>query len=407
VIEKVRWRRFRLVAVGGMLAAGMALSVTGCFSSAGSDEQSAICPSAAAGADGAGAAPAGIALVGENRLVRVSLESGRVEAERTLPVGGIPSSGAAAVLLRLPGQLLVQPQTSGGVLVLVRRGPGGRDEILAVNPITLRTGCRYPLKRGVRYRGLAVGASGRIYAYGYGEGDREGRVAAVLTTLEPGGRQRPVTETVRRATNDWLPYWGTVSPDERHAALSYHGSDTTGADWLDAAGGGFRRCRSGGFGIGCVAEVHGAVAPYGAGFIATTGSGLVEVSWNGRVERLPVRPRNVHLMDFVLDASRGLAYVSSCGNRPTIQRLDLARMRVRKVASGGFCGLPLAVYGDRFLVLAASPVDAAGYPEAPVGRLRVLDLRRPGSGVPVRVPGTPQDAIALDAGAASRQRPHP
>jgi hypothetical protein len=204
--EELRCRQFRLIAAVVVLAGGTALGASGCFSSAGSVDQSAICPSAAVGADGAGAAPAGIALVGENRLVRMSLESGRVQAERRLPTGGTPTSGAAAALLRLPGQLLVQPHAAGGVLVLVRRGPGGRDEILAVNPTSLRTRCRYPLERGVRYRGLAVGASERIYAYGYREGNREGMAAAVLTTLEPGGRQSPVTETVRPATNDWLPY---------------------------------------------------------------------------------------------------------------------------------------------------------------------------------------------------------
>jgi hypothetical protein len=245
----------------------------------------------------------------------------------------------------------------------------------------------------VRYRGIAVGSSGRIYAYGYREGSDPQKVAAVLTTLPPGGRPRPVTETVRPPNSDWLPYWGTVAPDERHVVLSYHGSDTTGADWLDAAGNRLRRCPSVRGGFVCVGEVHGAVAPYGAGFLATDGSGMLEVDWNGRIDRLPVKPQNVHLMDFALDGSRGLVYVSSCGSRPTIQRLDLAEMQVTAVP----CGLPLAVYEDRFLVFAASPVDESGVPEAPVGGLRVLDLRHPGPAVRVRLSGIPQDAIALGA----------
>jgi hypothetical protein len=145
-------------------------------------------------------------------------------------------------------------------------------------------------------------------------------------------------------------------------------------------------------------EVHGAVEPYDAGFLAADGKGLIEVRLDGHVDILPVRPRSVHLMDFVLDAPRRLAYVSSCGNRPAIQRLDLARMRVTEVPSGRFCGMPLTVYEDRFLVIGAVPVDAPNIVEPPVGPLRVLDLRHPGPGVRVRLAGTPQDAIALSTG---------
>lgn len=360
-------------------------------------EQGDLCPGSPAATHGAGAAPAAIALLAENQLARIALGSGRVEAERRLTVGGARNSGTTAPLLQLPGQLLVQPRTDGPVLVLVRRGPGGRDEVMAVDPVTLDTRCRYPLERGVRYRGIAVGSTGRIYAYGYRERSDEKKVAAVLSTLQPGKRPRRVTETVRRPNSDWLPYWGAVAPDERHVALSYHGSNTTGADWLEVARNGFQRCPSIGRRAACVAEVHGAVAPYGAGFLATTGDGMVEVGWNGHVDPLPVRPRNVHLMDFAFDAARGLVYVSSCGERPAVQRLDLAEMRVTLVPSGRFCGLPLAVEEDRFLVMASSPVDEAGFPEAPVGPLRVVDLRHPGPGVPVRLSGTPQDAIALPA----------
>jgi hypothetical protein len=89
-------------------------------------------------------------------------------------------------------------------------------------------------------------------------------------------------------------------------------------------------------------------------------------------------------------------YVSSCGKRPAIQRLDLAKMRVTETSSGSFCGAPFAVYGDRYLVLATSRPDATGIqPEVPT-ELRVLNLRHPGPGVPVPDRGTPQDAIAIE-----------
>jgi hypothetical protein len=125
---------------------------------------------------------------------------------------------------------------------------------------------------------------------------------------------------------------------------------------------------------------------------------LLEVGWNGRVvERLPGWPRLVHLMDFALDTSRRLAYVSTCGDRPAIRRLDLATKRVETVPTGRFCGAALAVYGDRYLVLAAGRVDKAGFPPLPSPELRVIDLRHPGPGTLVSDFGVPQDAIALGA----------
>jgi len=379
----------------GLLAIGLAVTASGCFSSEGSsEERAALCPDSAAATRGAGAAPAGLALLGENHLVRISLRRGRVEAERRLPSGGLTETGTGAPLVRLPGQLLVQPRNSGPVAVLTRRAPAGRDEVMAVDPVTLETRCRYSLERGVLYRGIAVGSSGRIYAYGYREGGDEKKAAAVLTTLEPGRRPRLMSMTVRPADSDWWPYWGTVSSDERHVVLSYHGS-TSGADFLDAVGDRFRRSPCARRGFLCVGEVHGAIEPYGAGFLAADGQGLIEVRLNGRVDVLPVKPGDVHLMDFVLDAPRGLAYVSSCGNRPEIQRLDLAKMRVTEVPSGHFCGMPLAVYDDRFLIIGASRVNAPDVTEPPTGPLRVLDLRHPGPGIPVRLSGTPQDAIAI------------
>ena len=64
--------------------------------------------------------------------------------------------------------------------------------------------------------------------------------------------------------------------------------------------------------------------------------------------------------------------------------------------SGRFCGAALAVYEDRYLVLAAGQVDEAGFPPARSTELRVLDLRHPGPGTQVSDFGVPQDAIAVN-----------
>ena len=138
---------------------------------------------------------------------------------------------------------------------------------------------------------------------------------------------------------------------------------------------------------------RGAVEPFGAGFLATTGSDVVEVGWDGDiVRRLQVKAHLVHLMNFALDAGRSLLYVSSCGRRPAIHRLDLERGGLRVLPSGGFCGEPLAVYGDRFLVLAAAHVDEAGV-AGDIEGLRLVDLEHPGGGK--HLPGSvlSQDAL--------------
>jgi hypothetical protein len=378
-----------------MVAIAAGLVTAGCSSSDDTDELSALCPPREAVATGADAKPAAIALFGDGRLARFSLRSGKVEAARRVPIREPPSADPAAPFLQVPGQLLVQPEGAQVVLVLVRRAAGARDEVLAVDPASLRTRCRYPLSRGVRYRGIDVGDSGRIYAFGYREGRDPTKLAAILTTREPRRGARPVTKTVRPPDSGWFPYWGAVSSDERHLVLSYHGS-ATGADVLDASGKPARLCPSPERRYVCVAEVHGAVEPYRAGFLGTDGEGMLDVGWNGGVDILPVRPRNVHLMDFALDEPRGLVYVSSCAKRPAVQRLDLTEMHVTEISSGAFCGAPFAVYEDRYLVLATSRLHATGIqPEVPT-ELRVLDLRHPGPGVPVPDHGTPQDAIAIE-----------
>jgi hypothetical protein len=120
---------------------------------------------------------------------------------------------------------------------------------------------------------------------------------------------------------------------------------------------------------------------------------MLQVAWDGDVvRRLSVRAGRVHLMDFALDSGRSLLYVSSCGTHPAIHRLDLAEGGLRILPSGRFCGAPLAVFGDRYLALAASPVDEEGIPGVP-DSVRLLDLADPGAGKRVPGAGVPQDAL--------------
>jgi hypothetical protein len=324
------------------------------------------------------------------RVVRISLPSGRVEAERRLGPrlrrARLGEPGASE--LSFSGQLLAAGREGRTVYVLVRHGE--RDHVAVLDARSLEPRRRYRLARGIHYAGIALGRSGRIYAYG-ARRVAEGRSVPAITILDPA-RATVATRSVRgRKDRDWTVHAGTPSADERRFMLTYHGGDTTGADWLELAPGGHRRCQSRESDKACIFEIHGGVDRYRGGFLATTGSHVVEVSRAGRlVRRLPLMPRNVHLMDFALDRSH--LYVSSCGKRPAILRLDLARDRVRAMRSGRFCGAPFAV-GAGYLVMSADRVVHGHAGDNP--RLRLIDLAVAGAGVPVRHRGRPLDAVVV------------
>jgi hypothetical protein len=341
------------------------------------------------------------------RLLRVSLPDGAVEAERELgprvrsPKLGTPESAA----LIATGSVLAGGPGGRTVLALARQRTGAPQAVEVIDAATLKTRCRFPLERGVTYGGLTVGRSGRIYAYGFREDRRASSRnwvagAAVVTTLDSAGGALIDTYMVRRPRKgrgpqrDWWPYSAAVSGDERRLVVTYHGGTTTGADWVDLSGDAGRRCASHPPRRACVFAVHGSVEAFGRGFVATTGKDMIELAADGRmVRRLPVKTRHDHLMDFALDADRSLLYVSRCGMRPVIRRVDLTRDRQSSLPSGRVCGAPLAV-GGGMLVLNGGRVGRSGYPEGKL-RLRLVDLEHPGDGVLVRRQGRPQDAVVV------------
>jgi hypothetical protein len=326
------------------------------------------------------------------RVVRISLPGGRIEAERELGPRlrrarlGAPGAGE----LSFSGQLLAAGPDGRTVYALVRQGE--RDYVEALDATSLEPRGRYPLARGIHYTGMTLGRSGRIYAYGTRR-VAVGRSVPTITVLAPDGAIIANHSVPGRTDRDWYVQAGTPSADERRFMVTYHGGDTTGADWVDLAPGALRRCESRESDKACIFEVHGGVEPYRDGFLATTGSRVVEISRDGRiVRRLRLEPRNVHLMDFALNRSH--LYGSSCGKRPAILRLDLARDRVQTMRSGRFCGAPFAV-GAGFLVISADRVRYGYAGDAP--RLRVIDLADPGAGVPVPHRGRPLDAVIVGA----------
>ena len=363
--------------------------------------------------------PAMIALLDGNRLVRISLPGGAIEAERRLEARapGRPVDERDSFRLEAPtGPSLATAPDGKTVVALIRRPASEGDRVAVIDARNLRVRCSHPLVKGVRHTGLLLGRSGKFYAYGNRSTGLPGRWDAVLTIGDARTGRRARTQTLRKAAargepargaKDWYVYWAALSADERRLVLSYHGGDTTGGDWfrisrrlrVSAGDVGERRCLRR-FDGACppgwtdIGWLHGAVAPVGTGFLGTAGSNfLLELDRRGReTGRVRVRASHNHLMDFALAAHRRLAYVSGCGRRPIIERLDLARNRQEILRSGPFCGRPLAVHGDRSLLIDAIPVSNLGYPRTTPPQLRLFDLERPGAGRPI-----PRSSGALDA----------
>jgi hypothetical protein len=189
--------------------------------------------------------------------------------------------------------------------------------------------------------------------------------------------------------------------------VSYHGGDTTGADSFRVSPGSGvfgeapqRRCPAAVPPSRCPSDrtdiglAHGAVTAARAGFVAATGGHtMLRLDRRGReTGRLHLKGQLGHLMDFEIDAGRRLLYVSACDARPGILRVELGRGRRKSVDSGDFCGPPLAVHADRFLLFNAARVDRSGWRGFRSEELRLLDFRRPGAGRPI-----PRSARALDA----------
>jgi hypothetical protein len=343
-----------------------------------------------------------IALLGDDRLLRISLPGAEIERERRLP-------GSSA-------RRLATGPDARTVLALVRER--GRDSIAVIDPATLQTRCSRRLDRGIRYSGLVLGRSGRFYAYGSRPAEVPRRFDAVLTVGDLRTGRLAGSHTLREAARgrwrgtgtDWNVYDAALSPDERRVVVSYHGHDTTGADQFHISPGSDispsgrakrlcarrpRWCRTPG--VVDVGWVHGAVAALGTGFVAAAAeAGVLELDRNGRETRRSRVRTQSHLMEFVLDEARSRVYVSACGRRPAIHRLELARRGHETLRSGRVCGAPLAIHDGRFLILAASRVGRRGYTELQrPPRLRIIDLERPGAGQPVPGADEPVDAVAL------------
>ncbi len=319
-------------------------------------------------------APAGeraFALLADNRLLQLELPGGKVIARRVL--------GPKLRERVSPGRMLA---LGGSRVYALVRTTAGTDSIAVVDARGTRLRARYPLEPDVRYRGILL-VQDRLYAFG----GRYGRIVvtdptevreqdALVTTLDVGSGRVLGTTTVRPA--DGRAWWilsGTATPDGSRIALSYHGFNTTGADWLEVTPDGLRRCSvpSPFPSSGCIG-LHGMIEPYGKGWIGATGEEfLLEFDESGReLRQLHSGLRNEHLMNFAFTANgKGLLVLGSCSySRGGLRRVSLVT-GTSTLVRRGFCGEGLAVGHSALVVIRNESVVAVSTSPA------VLEFRRP------------------------------
>jgi outer membrane protein assembly factor BamB len=336
---------------------------------------------AAPAAGGQAATSSAFVVLADNVLLRLELPSGRVAGRRVLGARS-PSRFADA------RHAIAIDRASMRVLVLASGARGRPDSIVIVHPRTLAVRARFRLDRGVDYRGVLFARStGLLYAYGSRKGrfvdpqTKFGEYAAVVTVLRASDGRILARWTVRPANRlEWWTYWAVFSADERRLILSYHGSNTTGADVLTLTGTRFAPCaptrtvfpRS-----GCSGDVHGMAEPYGEGFVAATGgTRVVVLDERGEVVRRVRTGLQTHHMDFALSGDGRLFGIGPCGKIGGLWAVDLAAgttVRLRPArGSTRLCGSRVIAAGGRLFV--ATGAGAPPFETIPTAVL-ILDER--------------------------------
>ncbi len=113
---------------------------------------------------------------------------------------------------------------------------------------------------------IGLGSDDRLIALG-NRSASEKKNAALYTVIDPAGGSQ--THVVRPPRNDWFVESGAVAESGQSLVLTYHGSDTTGADLVQLDGAENKPTS--------VPSVHGSALATADSFIATTGSSLIRI----------------------------------------------------------------------------------------------------------------------------------
>ena len=276
------------------------------------------------------------------------------------------------------GSFLALGRDGGRLFVLSPPGvdddTGGRS-LAVLDPVTLRRLGSVALPDGLVVRSIQVGPrTGRLYVSGNSGAVRTPGGASVCVG-EPAASPRWRCAVLRRPGRlHWLVLDTSLSPDERRLVVSYHGSDTTGADWVATAT--LARCqvRSADARATCL-SLHGRASFLTADrLLATTGEGpLLELSLAGaRVGEWELGLAGNHVMEFAISPEgTHAAAVGPCGYRGG---LSLVNLRAGTVSVHGY---PDTLCADRITFLDARTVALARnrfpVPQGLPARLDVVD----------------------------------
>lgn len=260
---------------------------------------------------------------------------------------------------------------SGRLVVLSPRA--GRP-IAVVDLERRRVVARGQLPRGLVGRAIVVGPrTRRIYVVarrGHARRTRFGgtRSDAVLVILEADLKRRITSGVIRAsAGHDWAPFAAGISSNERWLAVSYHGDDTTGLDFVDTKRSPRATCpKAMDPDHACIPAVHGDVEFVRDNFAATSGSErLLAITLRGAVRQWNTRLVDSHVTALVVDLSADAVYsVAQCGYAGGLSRVKLSSGTATLLAAprqSRVCGAQIAlIAGGDTLVTAGSSGAAAG-----------------------------------------------
>jgi hypothetical protein len=227
------------------------------------------------------------------------------------------------------GNLIVR--TRQGFAALVGHSKPAPDELVLVDPVSLKVMRRLKLPRKVVFRQVAVDPS-RQRLIVVGNARRDHRVVAVTVADDFRTSTRP--RLLRRsAAGAFRVNTLSVSPDGARLLVSYHGTNTTGADLFSLPS--WNRCGRAPARAGCILTAHGQASFVGTQIIATTGTPPALEGFNGlrRTWRVALTPSNAHVLTFAV--AGGFLYVpGGCDYPRGIWKLDVRMKSVRHFYSG-------------------------------------------------------------------------
>ena len=313
--------------------------------------------------------PALVALLANRRLVEVGVASGKVLARGRV--------GAGAPIAAATGAYIAAPPSRKTLFVLVPYAPGKKQDIREVAVSDLTTVRSYRLPEGVVFRSLQAGRDGKhLYVVG-NRGDAKQIRAPVLVVIDTASGRLLARQTLRPADGrQWLVFDTALSSDGTLLAVSYHGPDTTGADWIRLKALTERCADTTSLGVACL-SLHGDIAFRGGDIVATTGEGpLVERTLHDELVRSwPVKlPRN-HLTRLALDAgAKRAAVIGGCDYTGGLSVISLLTGATTVIGyPEKVCGEEV-VFVDRRTVAVAR--NALSVPQGTPSRIDLVDVQR-------------------------------